>query len=82
MKKNMNEELLHEVKAISRFKIHVSIYIVVLGILWVIWLINGGFEIHPWPVYPSVAWGIILFFHYLTAYGIYRKVEKEQEEMN
>ncbi|HRE37403.1 MAG TPA: 2TM domain-containing protein [Chitinophagaceae bacterium] len=81
MKKDMNEELLHEVKAISGFKAHVSIYIVIVGLLWIIWLIKGGLDIHPWPVYPTVAWGIGLFFHYMSAYGIYRKVEKEQDEL-
>ncbi|HEX4877920.1 MAG TPA: 2TM domain-containing protein [Chitinophagaceae bacterium] len=74
------KDLLLEAKTIASFKNHVSIYIVIIGILWIAWYFSGGMEIHPWPVYPTIAWGLGLFFHYLSAYGIYRRTEKRHEE--
>jgi hypothetical protein len=82
MKRKEDEDLLKEARAIASFKIHVSVYIVIVGLLWVIWFINGGMDIHPWPIYPTIAWGAGLFFHYLTAYGIYRSIEKKEEQIN
>ena len=77
------ELLEQEIRAITRFRIHVSLYILVTGLLWLAWLVQGGTDIHPWPVYPTFGWGVLLLAHYLTAYGIYRSREKElQQEEN
>jgi hypothetical protein len=80
MKKDENADFIREAKVIAGFKVHTSVYIIVIGILWVAWYLSGGMEIHPWPVYPTVAWGFGLFFHYLAAYGIYRTTENRYEE--
>ena len=49
---------LEEVKA---FRIHLSVYVAVIGFLVVIWLLSGGG--YFWPVWPAAAWGLGLGLH-------------------
>ncbi len=74
-----HDPLREETRAISGFSLHVSVYILVVGLMWLAWFLQGGMEIHPWPLYPTIGWGIILLAHYLGAWSYYRKKEREQE---
>ncbi len=68
------------------FKSHLITYVLVNTFLWILWAINGakhyGGSI-PWPVWPTLGWGIGIVSHYLGAY-VYPKsnsVEREYEKL-
>jgi hypothetical protein len=68
------------------FKSHFLSYITVNAFLWILWLLTGaktyGSGI-PWPVWPTLGWGIGIVSHYLGAY-VYPKnnsVEREYEKL-
>jgi sterol desaturase/sphingolipid hydroxylase (fatty acid hydroxylase superfamily) len=72
----------------ASFKYHLGTYIVINCFLWTIWFFTGtddGVRVakYPWPIWPTLGWGIGLFFHFLGAY-IYPKensAEKEYEKL-
>lgn len=53
------------------FRWHLQVYGAVNLLLVAIWLLTGGPDVHPWPVYPALGWGIGLYFHW--TYVRYRK---------
>ena len=57
------------VKAREDFRIHLLIYVLVNGLLWVIWFMSGADVSQPWPIYASLGWGIGLVAHWYTVYG-------------
>jgi hypothetical protein len=72
---------------IASFKRNLATYFVVNAFLWIIWLLSGartygdGF---PWPVWPTLGWGIGLLFNYLGAYvntGV-SSVDKEYNKLS
>ncbi len=74
----------------ASFKSHALIYFIINFLLWTMWYIKlrnnttSYFErdLIPWPVWPMVGWGIILFIHYLAAYtGKERLAEKEYDKL-
>jgi hypothetical protein len=52
------------------FKSHFQTYVLVNIFLWAIWALGNQNDHRgmPWPVYPTLGWGIGVFFHYLGAY--------------
>ena len=40
---------------------HVSVYVAVIAMLWLIWLFTGMG--HPWPIYPMLGWGAGVLRH-------------------
>lgn len=73
-----HDPLRDEIRAITGFRLHVSLYILIVGLMWLAWFLQGGTDIHPWPLYPTIGWGFILLVHYLGAWSYYRQKEKEQ----
>lgn len=69
-----------ELRAIAGFRLHVSIYIIISGLLWLLWFWQGGMDMHPWPLYPTVGWGVLVLLHYLRTIGYYRRREKEWQD--
>lgn len=70
----------------ASFKSHLVTYIVVNIFLWVLWIITGKDDQYsgvPWPVWPTVGWGLGVLFHYLGAYVFPKSnsVEKEYEKL-
>ncbi|HEU5084970.1 MAG TPA: DUF1707 domain-containing protein [Acidimicrobiales bacterium] len=55
----------------DEFRGHLTTYALVIGMLWVIWLLAGAG--HPWPLYPALGWGIGLGSHYQVAATHQRK---------
>lgn len=60
-------------KARVEFKAHFRKYLLVNGLLWLLWLmvnISGKTDewSFPWPIYPTAAWGIAIAIHYYKAY--------------
>jgi hypothetical protein len=58
------------VKAREDFRIHLLIYALVNGMLWVIWFFGGADTREPWPIYPLLGWGIGIVAHWYTVYGV------------
>ena len=55
----------------TAFKLYLSIYIIVNAFLWTIWYINIANNINaaktenfPWPLWPTLFWGIGVLFNY------------------
>ena len=73
-------------KARASFKYHLATYIILIGFLWGIWFFSGidnqGHR-YMWPIWPTLGWGIGLFFHFLGAYVYPREnqVEKEYQQL-
>jgi hypothetical protein len=72
------------------FKGHLVSYIVVNAFLWSIWFFTGnqhnGIDInqwnthhYPWPIWPTLGWGIGLAFHFAGAY-IFPRVNSVENE--
>lgn len=70
----------------ASFKSHLLTYIIVNTFLWGLWYFSSGRShgIFPWPIWPTLGWGIGLAFHYAGAYVFPRSnsVEKEYEKLN
>jgi hypothetical protein len=81
------------VKAKIGFYWHLTSYILVNGLLIVIYLITGpltGSYTYPWFVWPMVGWGIGLLFNFLAVFVFSsvqsddirrRMIEKELQKM-
>lgn len=59
------------------FKIHLFVYFIVIGILWLIWFLTG--EGYLWPIWPMAGWGIGVIFHYAFDYRPSRIFSEEAE---
>jgi hypothetical protein len=83
-----NQFLWRKAKKRASFKIHLRTYLLVNSGLWLIYLLsytqNWGHHILPWPVFPTLGWGIGLASHYFAAYGNLDErnlAEKEYEKL-
>ena len=53
------------------FKYHAVSYVVMNAFFWIVWVLTGRENDHnglPWAIWPSIGWGIGLFFHFVGAY--------------
>lgn len=72
----------------TSFKTNFITYFIVNVFLWILWYVNTGtgkqYQSNiPWPVWPTLGWGLGLLFHYFGAY-VYpqaNSVEKEYEKL-
>ncbi len=65
-----DERLWRIAKARAGFKCHLIIYLVINMGLWMVWLLSdrdmpGN---APWPLGPSLGWGIALTLQYFNTY--------------
>lgn len=78
----------------ASLKKHLVAYLIVNTFLWAIWFLSSShhreFDItnirwrhFPWPLWPTLGWGIGLAFHYADAYLFTKSnsVEKEYEKL-
>lgn len=85
-----DEKLWALAKKRAKFKKHLVSYIIVNGLLWVVWAFSGhlgssyfdgyreGFHF-PWPVIIMFFWGIGLFFDFFNAYfGSVKPLEEKE----
>ncbi len=56
------------VQAKLGFYWHLSSYVIVNGVLIIIYLLTGGLSVYPWFVWPMFGWGIGLLFHFLGVF--------------
>jgi len=64
------------------FKSHLLSYCLVNSFLWSIWYFTARWG-YPWPIWPTLGWGIGLAFNYFAAYhndDIF-SVDKEYEKL-
>ena len=78
MNVQQDRQLLQKAKALSAFKRHLSVYLMVMVLLWLTWFFGNVTSIIAWPVYPSAGWGLILFFHFLSVYRLFRTGRRQQ----
>lgn len=88
MEEQRNEFLWKLAKKRAGFKSHLITYVLVIGGMWVLYLImlqqQWGNNIHPWPIWPTLGWGIGLASHYFGAYGNFSEesmAEKEYQKL-
>ena len=85
-----DEKLWKMAKRRVKFKNHLISYILVNGLLWVIWAFSGqlgssyfdgyrvGFKF-PWPVFIMFFWGVGLIINFLNAYTGKHENMREKE---
>ena len=81
MKQERDEQLWQLAKARADFKTHLATYLIINFLLWMIWLITGGIQAYPWPIWPTVGWGIGVIFNYLAVYQFKDTTEKEYQKL-
>jgi hypothetical protein len=76
--RHLTDHQLHELaRKRVEFRIHLLVYCVVIGFLWVIWYVTGAS--YKWPIWPMAGWGIGLLFHYLFEYRPNKMISEEEE---
>jgi hypothetical protein len=67
------------------FRRHLATYIIVNGFLWALWFFTGRKHAggnFPWPIWPTLGWGIGLAFNFYSAYfNNISAVEREYEKL-
>ena len=64
------------------FKSHFINYLIVNAFLWAVWWFTGsndGDPGWPWPLWPTLGWGVAIVFHYFDAY-IYPEANSAERE--
>lgn len=64
------------------FKSNLITYLIVNAFLWALWYITDGHEHSgkwPWPIWPTLGWGIGIAFHYFGAY-VYPEANSAERE--
>lgn len=74
----LSDKQLHELarKRVD-FRRHLIVYLVINGVLWLLWYVTGSR--YPWPVWPMAGWGIGLIFHYMFEYRPSSLLSEEEE---
>lgn len=68
------------------FKSHALMYVLVNAGMWLLYLFMRtqpwGDNLHPWPIWSMIGWGIGLASHYFSAYGTtdHRKLAEQEYE--
>jgi hypothetical protein len=69
------------VEAKKGFFIHLTVYIVVNALIFLIWLFTSGFGSYPWFIWPLMGWGIGLIFNFLAVFFFDRETDWERREV-
>ncbi len=81
MEEVKNDQLWQQAKARVDFKSHLTVYVIINALLWLIWLFSSGIYSYPWPIWPTIGWGVGVLFNYLGVYKSVNSVEKEYEKL-
>lgn len=74
-------ELWNVARKRAGFRRHLFVYLVVNSFLWVLWSLNAT-DVEspvPWPLWPSLGWGVGLALNYADAYLFHSENTVEQE---
>jgi hypothetical protein len=65
----------------AAFRRHLFTYLVVNSFLWIIWGIRGNDYSSgiPWPIWPTLGWGIGLAINYADAFLFHKENSTEEE---
>ena len=74
--------LWQKAKARAKFQSHLVVYVLVNAGLWALWAFTSHRhdEFVPWPVWPTVFWGIGLVVRGVAAYGGFSYEQRAQRE--
>lgn len=81
----LTEQALQQVKQWGALKAHVTVFTLVNGGIWAIWLVISArsHSLWPWPILVTLVWGICLAIKasdiYLRAVIAEHEVERETE---
>jgi hypothetical protein len=67
-----DEQLWAVAKKRAAFKKSAFTYVVVNIFLWIVWAVTtrgGNYGTIPWPIWPTLGWGVGLAFQYFDAYN-------------
>lgn len=70
-------QLWREAKARMGFRLHFTMYLCVIILMWSAWAYSGT-HTHPWPIYLMFGWGIGILFHFLGAYRYFDKLTENE----
>ena len=81
-------EIWEQAKNRVEFKSHFFTYLAVNSFLWALWYFtsgqNGDYDNRiPWPIWPTLGWGLGLLLHYAKAYLFHKSnsIENEYEKL-
>jgi predicted membrane protein len=69
----------------ASFKTSLSVYVIVNVFLWALWFFtndnNYGNNVSrlPWPIWPTLGWGVGIAFQYFGAYIAPKSISVENE---
>jgi hypothetical protein len=75
----LREQAIEQLKKRAEFLNHLAAYVLVNGLLVVVWYLTG--RSFFWPVFPLFGWGIGLFFHGVETYRRPFSEERIRHEM-
>ena len=74
----ISDKELHELaRKRVEFRTHLVVYVIINSMLWAIWYFTGSN--YPWPLWPTLGWGVGLIFHYLFDYRRSRLFSEDVE---
>ncbi|TDB67471.1 2TM domain-containing protein [Arundinibacter roseus] len=62
----IENQIIEKAKRRVGFKIHLTVFILLFPINWIIWAFTD--TSYLWPVWPALGWGVGLLFHWLGVY--------------
>lgn len=79
----LRERAMRRLKSQADFRTHLLMYLLVNGVLVVIWAVTGAAMF--WPIFPILGWGIGLAAHGWDAFGPDRitedRIHREMDRM-
>ncbi|SMG29685.1 2TM domain-containing protein [Marivirga sericea] len=86
---NRDEELWKLAEARVGFKRHLTTYLSVNVLVWLLWYFTGSFGSSygdlflPWPLWMTLGWGIGITLHFFGVYvnNSYYSVDREYEKL-
>lgn len=66
MRQIIDDAIMYRAKRKVGFKIHLTIYLIMISINWMIWYFSKS--TYVWPIWPTLGWGIGIFFHWRGVY--------------
>lgn len=67
----LRDQALRSLKKRRDLKTHAVVYVLVNAVIWGIWTVIGlsSHSWWPWPVFPTLGWGILLVLSVWDVYG-------------
>jgi hypothetical protein len=56
---------------------HATVFILVIGGLWVLWLLSGSTFMYTWLLIPTLTWAAVLAGHCILVYLEFNRFKKK-----